>query len=108
MDMGSSRVQNVGAGVQDTDAANMSQLRTVEKLANKQAAIAAAANAMPLATDGAIGEVTVGAGVGSSGGQTALAVGLASRISENLVLKGAAGASGSTRSIGVGIGYTFK
>lgn len=106
--MGGNRVQNVVGGVQDTDAANMNQVRTVEKLANRQGAIAAAANAMPLATDGAVGEITVGAGLGSSGGQTALAVGLASRITENLVLKGAAAASGSTRSVGVGIGYTFK
>lgn len=95
-------------GVQDTDAANVGQVRTLEKLANRQGAIAAAANAMPLATAGAVGEITVGAGVGSSGGQAALAVGLASRITESLVLKGTAGASGSTTSVGVGIGYTFK
>jgi trimeric autotransporter adhesin len=105
--MGGNRVQNVVAGVQDNDGANMSQLRAVEKLAKQQGAIAAAATAIPLVA-GVVGETTIGAGLGSSGGQAAVAIGLSSRITESLIIKGNAGISGSTRSVGVGIGYTFK
>jgi hypothetical protein len=36
VDMGGNRIQNVGNGVNDSDAANMGQLRQVEKLANQQ------------------------------------------------------------------------
>ena len=107
IDMGGNRVQGVVAGVTDTDAANMGQLRSVEKMARQQGAIAAAATAIPLVV-GAVGETTIGAGIGASGGQGALAVGLSSRISEDLILKANAGVSGATKSIGVGIGYTFK
>jgi trimeric autotransporter adhesin len=97
----------VVAGVQDTDAANTGQVRAVEKLAKQQGAIAAAATAIPLVA-AVVGETTIGAGLGSSGGQAAVAIGLSSRITENLIIKGNAGISGSTKSVGVGIGYTFK
>ena len=107
IDMGGNRVQGVVAGVTDTDAANMGQLRSVEKMARQQGAIAAAATAIPLVV-GAVGETTIGAGIGASGGQGALAVGLSSRISEDLIIKANAGVSGTTKSIGVGIGLTFK
>lgn len=107
VDMGGNRVQNVVGGVQDTDASNMGQLRSVEKMAKQQGAIAAAATAIPLVA-GAVGETTIGAGLGASGGQAAMAIGLSSRITEDLVIKGNAGISGSTKSVGVGIGYTFK
>jgi hypothetical protein len=107
VDMGGNRVQNVVAGVQDTDAANTGQVRAVEKLAKQQGAIAAAATAIPLVA-GVVGETTVGAGLGASGGQAAVAIGLSSRITENLIIKGNAGISGSTKSVGIGIGYTFK
>ncbi|MBK7025606.1 MAG: YadA C-terminal domain-containing protein [Polaromonas sp.] len=96
VDMGGNRIQNVGAGVVDGDAANMGQLRIVDKSVKQQAAISAALSAMPLVA-GAVGETTVSAGVGSSGGQSALAVGLASRITENLTIKGNAGVAGSTK-----------
>jgi autotransporter adhesin len=86
----------------------MGQLRDVERLANQQGAIAAAAVNIPLLLSSTPGETTVGAGVGYSGGRAALAVGVASRITEDLVIKGTAGISGSTKAIGVGIGYTFK
>ena len=107
VDMGGNRVQGVVAGVIDSDSANMAQLRSVEKMARQQGAIAAAATAIPLVA-GAVGETTVGAGLGASGGQGALAIGLSSRITEDLIIKANAGMSGSTKSIGVGIGYTFK
>ena len=105
--MGGKRVQGVVAGVQDTDSANMGQVRAVEKLAKQQGAIAAAATAIPQVA-GAVGETTVGAGLGSSGGYAAVAVGVSSRISEDLIIKSNAGFSGSTKSIGIGFGYTFK
>jgi trimeric autotransporter adhesin len=107
VDLGGNRVQNVVGGVLETDAANMGQLRTVEKMARQQGAIAAAATAIPLVA-GNVGETTVGAGLGASGGQGALAIGLSSRITEDLIIKANAGMSGSTKSIGVGIGFTFK
>ncbi len=105
--MGGNRVQGVVAGVQDNDGANMGQVRAVEKLAKQQGAIAAAATAIPQVA-GAVGETTVGAGLGSSGGYAAVAVGISSRISEDLIIKSNAGFSGSTKSIGIGFGYTFK
>ena len=107
VDMGGNRVQGVVAGVQDNDGANMSQLRAVEKLAKQQGAIAAAATAIPQVA-GAVGETTVGAGLGSSGGYAAVAVGISARISEDLIVKSNVGFSGSTKSIGIGFGYTFK
>ena len=108
VDLGGNRLQNVVAGVQETDGANMSQLRAVEKMAKQQGAIAAAAVSIPLPPGGVIGETTVGAGLGASGGYAALAVGVSSRIKEDLIIKGTLGMSGSTKTIGVGIGYTFK
>ena len=77
-------------------------------MARQQGAIAAAAVSIPLPSGGAIGETTVGAGLGASGGYAALAVGVSSRLKEDLLIKGTMGISGSTRTIGVGIGYTFK
>jgi trimeric autotransporter adhesin len=105
---GGNRIQNVGNGTLDSDAANMGQLRSVEKMAKQQGAIAAAAVNIPLPVVTAVGETTVGAALGYSGGQSALAIGIASRIKEDLLLKATAGISGSTKSIGVGIGYTFR
>jgi len=108
VDMGGNRIQNVGNGVNDSDAANMGQLRQVEKLANQQGAIAAAAVNIPIPHALTPGQTTIGVGLGNSGGQTAAAVGLASRITEDLVLKGSVGVSGSTTAVGIGLGYTFK
>ena len=108
VDLGGNRLQNVVAGVQDTDGVNIGQLRSVEKMAKQQGAIAAAAVSIPLPSGGTIGETTVGAGLGASGGYAALAVGVSSRIKEDLIIKGTMGISGSTKTIGVGIGYTFK
>ena len=104
---GGNRIQNVGSGVLDSDAANMGQLRTVERSIKGQVALSAALNAMPLVA-GTVGETTVSAGVGSSGGQGALAIGLASRITESLTVKANAGVTGSIKAVGVGIGLTFK
>lgn len=106
--MGSNRVQNVGAGIVDSDASNVGQVRAVEKIANQQGAIAAAVGAMSSISELAVGETAVTAGVGASGGQGALALGLVSRIRDNLTLKGVAGASGKTKSVGLGLSYTFK
>jgi trimeric autotransporter adhesin len=108
VDLGGNRLQNVVAGDQATDGANVGQLRAVEKMARQQGAIAAAAVSIPLPSGGAIGETTVGAGLGSSGGYAALAIGVSSRIKEDLILKGTMGISGGTKTIGVGISYTFK
>jgi autotransporter adhesin len=108
VDLGGNRLQNVVAGDQATDGANVGQLRAVEKMARQQGAIAAAAVSIPLPSGGAIGETTVGAGLGSSGGYAALAIGVSSRIKEDLILKGTMGVSGGTKTIGVGISYTFK
>ncbi len=115
VDMGGNRVQNVGNGVLDSDAANMGQLRQitnsidqVKKLANQQGAIAAALNNLPMPAGLSVGETTIGAAVGFSGGESALSVGFGSSIAPNVMIKGSAGVAGSTTSVGVGIGYTFK
>ena len=108
VDMGGNRIQNVGNGVLDSDAANMGQLRSVERMAKQQGAIAAAAVNIPLPAATTPGETTVGAAIGSSGGQSALAIGVASRLANGLLIKGTAGVSGSTKSVGMGVGFTFK
>lgn len=115
VDMGGNRVQNVGNGVLDSDAANMGQLRQVErkidavrKLANQQGAIAAALNNLPMPAGLSVGETTIGAAIGFSGGESALSVGFGSVLAPNVLIKGSAGVAGSTTSVGVGIGYTFK
>ena len=108
MDAGGNRVQNVASGIVASDAANTGQVQAVQKSVKQYAAIAAASSALPLPAVGSVGETTVGAAFGAAGGYGAVAIGLASRITENLLIRANVGTAGSGSSVGIGIGYTFK
>lgn len=106
--MGGNRVQGVADGVLASDAVNLGQLNKVERLANRQGAIAAAAVNIPVSAGIRVGETTVGVGLGFSGGESAIAVGLASRVKDNVLVKGSVGTSGGgTTAGGVGVSITF-
>lgn len=112
------RITNVAPGVNNTDAANMGQLRDVEarlgdrmnkvdrKLRGGIASAVATAN-IPQVT--LPGRNLVGLGVGNYNGQSAVAVGY-SRASDNnkVIIKMSAGASTQKDyTIGAGIGYQW-
>jgi trimeric autotransporter adhesin len=113
--MGGNRVQNVGNGVVATDAVNLGQLQAVEKSLHRAVAGAAAmANIAPPAGGVKPGEVVLGVGLGSSNGQTALAVGVTGSADANLSYRASVSfgtsSGGSTNKpvYGGGISYTFR
>ena len=108
---GGNRLQNVGNGVVATDGVNLGQLQAATVSLNKAiAGVAAMANIAP-PTGMNAGEVAVGVGIGSSGGQTAVAVGVTGLVSPLLSYRFSIGSgtnSGSKAVVGAGMSYTFK
>jgi autotransporter adhesin len=106
------RITNVAAGVNPTDAVNMSQLQSVQSSVNHTArtAYAGIAGAVALTM---IPEVdpdkTFAMGVGTGGyqGSQAMAIGFSARITKNVKVKGGASISGSGNTYGVGLSYQW-
>ncbi len=111
VNFGGNRLQNVGNGVVATDGVNLGQLQAATTTLNRAiAGVAAMANIAP-PTGMDVGEVAVGVGFGSSGGQTAVAVGVTGLISPVLSYRfsiGTGTSSGGKAVFGGGMSYTFK
>ncbi|WP_232833651.1 YadA family autotransporter adhesin [Paraburkholderia kururiensis] len=107
------RITNVAAGVNPTDAVNVSQLRSVQQSVNDVARTAYAGVAMAGALAG-LPQVepgksfTMGAGIGTYGGYTALAVGGSMRFTPNVIAKmGFSTTNGSRMMFNAGFGYSW-
>jgi autotransporter adhesin len=106
------RLTNVGAGVNPTDAVNVSQLSSVQNSVNHTARVAYAgiAGATALAM---IPEVDPGStfamGIGTAGyqGYQAMAVGFSARVTKNIKVKGGMSATAAGYSYGVGVSYQW-
>lgn len=117
--MNGNRIQNVGNGINATDAVNKSQLDQVssrvdqlssrvdenQKEARRGIASIAAVAGIPALESGK--RFNMGVGLGSFKGESALAVGGHVRMSDALTAKLAVGASNSDASVSVGFGYSF-
>jgi autotransporter adhesin len=107
------RITNVAAGVNSTDAVNVSQLRQVtsqvgdvQRLAYSGVAMAGALAALPQVE--ADKTFSLGAGIGSYAGYTALAIGASAHVRRDTVAKfGISTISGSHTLINAGVGYSW-
>nr|WP_233212631.1 YadA-like family protein [Collimonas sp. PA-H2] len=107
------RITNVAAGVNPTDAVNVSQLSTVQsqvgdvqRIAYSGVAMAGALAGLPQVDSGKT--FALGAGIGSYAGYTALAIGASARVSQNAVVKfGVSTTSGTRTLINAGVGYSW-
>jgi autotransporter adhesin len=106
------RITNVAAGVNPTDAVNMSQLNAVQSSVNNVARTAysgvAAATALTMIPDVDVGKtIAVGIGGGSYQGYSAVAIGFTARLTDNLKLKGGVSGSSAGYTYGIGAGYQW-
>jgi hypothetical protein len=107
------RITNVAAGVNPTDAVNVSQLNQVasqvgdvQRMAYSGVAMAGALAGLPQVEAGKT--FALGAGIGSYAGYTALAIGASAHVSRDTVVKfGVSTTSGSRTLINAGIGYSW-
>ena len=118
------RITNVAAGVDSTDAVNVSQLNAAMNggtvVANAYTdqqidalrrdayrGIAQAAALVPMAP-AAVGESTLNAGIANYGGESAIGIAFASQISERMNFNAGVGTSGGSKNlIRVGLGIRF-
>jgi len=107
------RITNVAAGVNPTDAVNVSQLGAVQnqvgdvqRIAYSGVAMAGALAGLPQVDYGKT--FALGAGIGSYAGYTALAIGASARINQNTVVKfGVSTTSGTRTLINAGVGFSW-
>ncbi|HWW04681.1 YadA family autotransporter adhesin [Collimonas sp.] len=107
------RITNVAAGVNPTDAVNVSQLRQVasqvgdvQRLAYSGVAMAGALSGLPQVEAGKT--FSLGAGIGSYAGYTALAIGASAHVSRDTVVKlGVSTTPGSHSLFNAGVGYSW-
>jgi autotransporter adhesin len=102
----------VAPGVNPTDAVNMQQLGAVQDGVNAVARQAysgiAAATALTMIPEVDPGKtLSIGIGTGNYQGYSAVAIGFAARITENLKIKGGVSTSSSGTVVGAGIGYQW-
>ncbi|RQQ94917.1 YadA family autotransporter adhesin, partial [Burkholderia stagnalis] len=106
------RITNVAAGVNPTDAVNVSQLGAVQSsvndVARKAYAGVAAATALTMIPEVDAGKtIAVGIGSASYQGYSAVAIGFTARLTDNLKLKGGVGGGSAGYTYGVGVGYQW-
>nr|WP_329956648.1 YadA-like family protein [Collimonas humicola] len=107
------RITNVAAGVNPTDAVNVSQLNAVQnqvgdvqRIAYSGVAMAGALAGLPQVDYGKT--FALGAGIGSYAGYTALAIGASARVNPSTVIKfGVSTTSGTRTLINAGVGYSW-
>ncbi|KHK49821.1 hypothetical protein PI87_25260 [Ralstonia sp. A12] len=107
------RITNVAPGVDPTDAVNVSQLQSVQQSVNtvaKQAysgvAMAGALAGLPQVEPGKTAQI--GAGFGSYGGYTALAIGGSARVAQNVIVRmGVSATSAGHAMVNGGVGYSW-
>jgi autotransporter adhesin len=107
------RITNVAAGVNPTDAVNVSQLNSVQQSVNnvaKQAysgiAMVGALAGLPQVEPGKT--VLLGAGAAHYNGYSALAIGGSARLTENTIVKmGVSAATGGGVMVNGGVGYSW-
>jgi autotransporter adhesin len=107
------RITNVAAGVNPTDAVNVSQLRSVQqsvydvaRTAYSGIAMAGALAGLPQTDPGQT--FGIGAGIGTYGGYTALAIGGSMRFTPNTIVKmGFSTTNGSRMMFNAGFGYSW-
>ena len=108
------QITNVAAGTQPTDAVNLGQLQGVQDWANRKfqqqdrrisriGAMGAAYGQMAFSAQGIDTPNKVGVGVGTQGGQAAIAVGYSRQIKPNVHVSFGGSASGSDVSVGAGM-----
>jgi autotransporter adhesin len=109
-------ISNVAAGIDDTDAINMSQLNSVvgglgnEMQTVGRYAYSGVASAMALAMiPGADSDkhMSIGVGGASYGGYAAFAVGATVRVTQNLGVKLGVGLTSDNKNVGVGVTYRY-
>jgi len=106
------RITNVAAGVNPTDAVNMSQLQGVQDGVNSVARRAysgvAGAVALSMIPDVDPGKtISVGIGTGGYQGYGAVALGFTARISSNIKVRGGASTSSAGTAYGGGVSYQW-
>ncbi|KVV45444.1 hypothetical protein WK92_01845 [Burkholderia ubonensis] len=106
------RITNVAAGVNSTDAVNLSQLDALHgdlnQVARKAYAGVAAVTALAMIPDVDPGKsIAIGLGAGSYQGYGATALGFSARLTSNLKLKAGIGGSSAGYSMGGGISYQW-
>jgi hypothetical protein len=114
------QITNVAAGTQRTDAANWGQVQDavngvrdwadqkfhqMDKRINRMGAMGAAYGQMAFSANGLDTKNRLGVGVGTQGGQSALAVGYSRQIKPNLNLSFGGSASAGDVSVGAGMAY---
>jgi autotransporter adhesin len=107
------RITNVAAGINPTDAVNVSQLSAVknqvgdlQRIAYSGVAMAGALAGLPQVDSGKT--FALGAGIGNYAGYTALAIGASARVSQSTVVKfGVSTTSASRTLINAGVGYSW-
>jgi hypothetical protein len=108
------QITNVAAGTQPTDAVNLGQLQGVQDWASRNftqmnkrisgiGAMGAAYGQMAFSAQGINTPNKVGVGVGTQGGQAAIAVGYSRQLKPNLNLSFGGSASGNDVSVGAGM-----
>ncbi|OJA54107.1 hypothetical protein BGV69_24420 [Burkholderia ubonensis] len=106
------RITNVAAGVNPTDAVNVSQLGAVQSSVNNVARTAyagiAAATALTMIPEVDAGK-TIAVGIGSSTyqGYSAVAIGFTARLTDNLKLKGGVSGGSAGHTYGIGASYQW-
>ncbi|KVD09059.1 adhesin [Burkholderia ubonensis] len=106
------RITNVAAGVNPTDAVNVSQLGAVQKdvsnVARRAYSGVAGATALTMIPDVDLGKtIAVGVGAATYQGYGAVALGFTARLTNNVKLKGGFSSSSSGYSFGGGISYQW-
>ncbi|MFP4897894.1 YadA family autotransporter adhesin [Paraburkholderia sp. BR14261] len=106
------RITNVAAGVNPTDAVNVSQLSAVQQGVNKVARTAyagvAGATALTMIPDVDAGKtLSIGIGSASYQGYGAVALGFTARLTNNVKLRGGFSSSSAGYSFGAGMSYQW-
>jgi len=107
------RITNVAAGINATDAVNVSQLNQVssqigdvQRLAYSGVAMAGALAGLPQVEAGKT--FSLGAGIGSYAGYTALAIGASAYVRRDTIVKfGVSTTAGSRTLMNAGVGYSW-
>jgi autotransporter adhesin len=110
------QITNVAAGVQPTDAVNMSQLnaatnqmqQSINDTARKAYAGVAAATALTMIPDVDLGKtIMVGAGAATYQGYAAVSLGFTARVTQNVKVRGGFSGSSAGYVVGGGVGYQW-